>query len=231
MKHVRFSACLALVALLTTGCLGGDDDKPTRVDANGTVTDPTAPAPLPPDAPVDPAAGGGTVPAPAPTPATNPPATTAPKPTATTARKPAPAPSGGEANVIQGVVRDEQGDPVPGAVITAAGYSARSNTVERATTDGAGRYRLPVPEGLYTVSGLAPLNFEGKTFKEMYLHPTDGNCGQQMSAGGITRTSCCGSPGSRSASSLLTGRTPAITTAGPSRSSTPRPRASRATPS
>jgi hypothetical protein len=193
MKHARFPVVLALAALLTAGCLGGDDDKPINVNTKGSLTDPTAPVappdtPAAPDAPADPAAQGAT-PAPPPngTPApTSPPATS--KPTATTPPKPAPASTRtGAANVIQGVVRDEQGDPVPNAVITAAGYTARSNNVQRATTGADGRYRIDAVEGLYTVSGHAPIVFEGKKYQEMYLHPTDNNCGEQMSAAGITK--------------------------------------------
>ena len=116
-----------------------------------------------------------------PTPSTEAPATTAPSPTT-----PGKVSSTAEPGVIKGRVLDEQGDPVANATITAAGYTARSNSVKTATTGADGHYRLPITSGLYTVNGEAAVGFEGKTYR-LYLHPTDGDCGQKESANGIVK--------------------------------------------
>ena len=168
-KHVRLSAGLALVALLTGGCLFGDEPaEPGKT----LTTDPLQP-PTPPDP--------HTPPEPALTPATAP--------------KPAPTPvqtAGAEANVIKGVVRDEQGDPVPNARIRIVGYTGNPTGLvgadhdDNVITDGAGAYRVQVPSGLYEISGEATVPFDGKSFV-FYLHPADNNCDQQMSAPGIVR--------------------------------------------
>jgi len=176
--------------LLTTGCLFGGDDKPSPNEQPGHLVGPGGEPPAVPAPTADP---GVTAPAvPGETPASAPQA----QPTPTTTKAvPAPAPSapGAEVNVIKGVVRDEQRDPVARARIRIAGYTGNPNGMSSADfireveTDAGGAYRLPVPAGLYGVSGQADLVFEGKTYKALYLHPADGNCKQQMSNGGIVK--------------------------------------------
>ena len=185
-KYVRLSVRLALMALLTTGCLPeSEPDKPALPTTMPGRTPETSPAPTPASTAPTPSPTPGPAPTPAPTPGTTPNPTpgTVPK-SATTA--------GLEPNVIKGVVRDEQGDPVPGARIRIAGYTGNPTGLPGAdhdddvTTDGAGAYRVQVPSGLYEVAGEATVAFEGKNFV-FYLHPADGSCEPQMSAGGIVK--------------------------------------------
>ena len=101
--------------------------------------------------------------------------------------------SNAEPNVIKGIVRDEQGDPVRGARIRIAGFTGKPNglnaadTIKDAVTDARGRYRLAVPRGLYGISGEADVRFDDKDYKALYLHPVDGNCEKQMSDSGIIK--------------------------------------------
>lgn len=187
-KHLRLSAALALVALFSAGCIF---DKPA--EPNKTLPTLQPQPPVPPD-PLTPEPGP--TPATAPLPPAPTPATTAkPALTPVTAPKPAPTPTpaaGAEANVIKGVVRDEQGDPVPGARIRIVGYTGNPTGLvgadhdDNVITDGSGAYRVQVPSGLYEINGEATVVFEGKSFV-FYLHPADNNCDQQMSAPGIIR--------------------------------------------
>lgn len=192
MKSLRLTVPLLLASLLTGGCLFGDE-KAAPKEQPGQLTggDPSG---LP-GGPTDPPTtmNGGT---PAPlseqsaTPASVPPAPSTP--TTATAVPVSSAP-GAEPNVIKGVVRDEQGDPVPNARIRIAGYTGNPNGLSAADfirtvpTNGQGAYRLSVPAGLYGISGEADLPFDGKTYKALYLHPADRNCKQQMSNGGIVK--------------------------------------------
>jgi hypothetical protein len=191
MKSLRLTLLLVLAAVLTGGCLfDSEEKKAAPKEQQGQLAGPGGAPPADggttPDAPanttVDPAA-------PAPGPA--PDQTAPPAPAAPVLSKPAPA--GAEANVIKGVVRDEQGDPVPGARIRITGYTGKPNGLSSADyiktvqTDAAGAYRLAVPAGLYGISGEADLAFDGKTYKALYLHPADGDCKQQMSNGGIVK--------------------------------------------
>ncbi|MEW6476251.1 MAG: carboxypeptidase regulatory-like domain-containing protein [Actinomycetota bacterium] len=183
------------MSLLTTGCLfGGDDEKAQPKDQPGQVAGPGGEPPADQPGPAPSASDPGTTPpqasGPAPAPGSaEPQPGTAP----TTAKSSSPPAAGAEANVIKGVVRDEQGDPVPGARIRIAGYTGKPNGLSAADfirevrTDAKGAYRLAVPAGLYGVSGEADLAFDGKTYKALYLHPADGNCQQQMSGGGIVK--------------------------------------------
>ncbi|HLF40962.1 MAG TPA: carboxypeptidase-like regulatory domain-containing protein [Acidimicrobiia bacterium] len=179
-KLVRLSFGAVLAAVLTAGCLPeGKADEKSSPDITGPAPSTTAPAPTPaePGAPQP----GATAPTAPPAPAVNP---TAPNAAPTPV---APAAAGAEANTIKGTVRDEQGDPVAGARITAAGYTGTgANKVEKATSNASGRYRLPVVSGLYTVRGEATVVYEGRSYV-LYLHPADNNCDQQMSAGGIVK--------------------------------------------
>lgn len=179
MKLVRRVVALLVLALLLGGCLGGDDDEPdgptpvakNASDERTTTTKASAEPTTVPDAP-SPTAG----PAPDPTPT------------------PAPAPSSsGTPNVIAGVVRYEHGGPVAGAKIRVTGYTGKPNglyaadTIKDVVTNGRGEYRIDVPSGLYGITGSADLAFDGKTYKELYLHPADGSCEKQMSDRGITK--------------------------------------------
>jgi hypothetical protein len=90
-----------------------------------------------------------------------------------------------EPNVVSGRVTDAQGDPVADATITVAGYTGTgSNVVEEATTGSDGTYRIPVPEGLYDVRGVAAVQHAGQSFV-LDLHPASGACEEAMSADGI----------------------------------------------
>jgi hypothetical protein len=180
-----------LVSLFTTGCLFGSDEKAQPKGESGQLAGPGGEAPAEqPQSP--PSISDPATPAPAPAPAPGSDGTQAPA-TPTTAKSSSTPAAGAEANVIKGVVRDEQGDPVRGARIRISGYTGKPNGLSAADfirevlTDGNGAYRLAVPAGLYGVSGEADVAFDGKTYKALYLHPADGNCQQQMSASGIVK--------------------------------------------
>lgn len=196
MKALRMTLPLVLASLLTSGCLFGGDEQPSPKEQPGHLVGPggeppAGPGPLPepmvdgtaPAQPASPPADAGTqtsVPQAQPTPTTAKPAPTAAAP-------------GAEPNVIKGVVRDEQGDPVSNARIRIAGYTGNPNGLSAADfirtvqTNAQGAYRISVPAGLYGISGEADLAFDGKTYKALYLHPADGNCKQQMSDAGIVK--------------------------------------------
>ena len=141
MRSLRRVLPLMLIALVTGGCLFGDDDKPSR----------------------------------------------------NASRRTARPSSSSEANVIKGVVRDEQGDPVSGARIVIAGFTGNPNGlnaadfIKTAVTDARGAYRMSVPRGLYGISGEADVEFDSKSYKSLYLHPSDGDCEKQMSDDGIVK--------------------------------------------
>jgi hypothetical protein len=174
MKTVRRVAALLLFALLLGGCLGGGGDEPDppspqakKVSDRRATTTTEAEQTTVPDSP---------------------------SPTEAPAPAPAPAASAsGTPNVIAGVVRNEQGAPIAGAKIRVTGYTGKPNglyaadTIKDAVTDSRGEYRLQVPSGLYGITGSADLAFDGKTYKELYLHPVDGSCEKQMSDRGITK--------------------------------------------
>lgn len=190
MRSFRVTLPFVLASLLTGGCLFGGDENTLPKEQPGQLAGPGGEPPAVPEAPLEsPAAPGGAEPAgdPAPAPQTSPAAANPPAPAGT------PSAAGAEPNVIKGVVRDEQGDPVPGARIRIAGYTGNPNGLSAADfiktvqTDARGAYRLSVPAGLYGLSGEADIAFDGKTYKALYLHPADGNCKQQMSGGGIVK--------------------------------------------
>jgi hypothetical protein len=167
MTSLRRVFALMLVALLSGGCLfGGDDDNPSPNAAPTTV-----------------AKSGSR------TSATSAESNTDP----TDAPEQAKPSSTAESNVIKGVVRDEQGDPVSGARIRIAGFTGKPNglnaadTIKDAVTDRRGAYRLAVPRGLYGITAEADVRFDGKDYRSLYLHPADGNCEKQMSDNGIVK--------------------------------------------
>lgn len=183
MKFLRLTLTLTVVSLLTSGCLFGDDNPSPKESPGRVVGEGGEP----------PAAPGTTV---ATTPAATSPTSTMPaatSPTTSTMSAPAPRATGAERNVIKGVVRDEQGDPVRGARIRIVGYTGNPNGlsgadyIKDAVTDAQGAYRLSVPAGLYGVSGEADVAYDNKNYKSLYLHPADGNCEKQMSEGGIVK--------------------------------------------
>lgn len=181
MHHLRLAGTVALTGLLSAGCLfGGAGDEPA---APTTTSRPDTPPDTSSDPTVTPASTPGSDPTPGSVPSSAP----------TTAKVAAPAAGGTEPNVIKGVIRDEQGDPVAGAVVRIVGYTGNPTGLvgadhdEEATTDGNGAYRLQPPSGLYDIHATATVPYDGKTFKEFYLHPADGNCEAQMSAPGIVK--------------------------------------------
>jgi hypothetical protein len=191
MKSLRLTLTFTVASLLMGGCLFGDDPAPK--ESPGTVVDPGG----------EPPAAPGTTAATSPdatSPGSSTPDATSPtsdKPAATSPTSggaaPAPRAAGAEANVIKGVVRDEQGDPVRNARIRIAGYTGKPNGLSSADyikdqlTNASGAYRFDVPAGLYGVSGEADVAYDNKTYKSLYLHPADGNCEKQMSSGGIVK--------------------------------------------
>jgi hypothetical protein len=97
--------------------------------------------------------------------------------------------AGGPApNVVEGSVRTTDGRPVPGATIRISGATgAGRGTTKEATTDANGRYRLRVPLGHYDVDGFADLEYEGQTYRGLWLDRTEDGCGRVMSDKGIVR--------------------------------------------
>ena len=181
MRSFRLVLPLVLAAVLSGGCLFDGDEKAGPKEQPGQVDGPPAQTPTS----AGPAQDNGSDPAAPVDPATPAPPAGAPDP--------APAAAATETNVIKGVVRDEQGDPISGARIRITGYTGKPNGLSSADyiktvqTDAGGAYRLSVPAGLYGVSGEADLASDGKTYKALYLHPADGNCKQQTSDGGIVK--------------------------------------------
>ena len=91
-------------------------------------------------------------------------------------------------NQVEGSVKTADGRPVSGATIRIAGATgAGRGTTINATTDANGNYRVKVPLGHYNVDGFASIEFEGQTYKELWLDRGDAPCGRVMSDKGIVR--------------------------------------------
>ena len=91
-------------------------------------------------------------------------------------------------NVVEGTVTTVDGRPLPGATIRISGATgAARGTAIRTKTDAAGRYRVTVPLGHYNVDGFADIEFEGQTYKEIWLDRGDAPCERVMSDKGIVR--------------------------------------------
>ena len=91
-------------------------------------------------------------------------------------------------DVVEGTVRTVDGRPVAGATIRVSGATgAGRGTTKTTTTDANGRYRIAVPRGHYDVDGFADLEFEGQTYRELWLDRTNAECGRVMSDRGIVR--------------------------------------------
>ncbi|HKY99336.1 MAG TPA: carboxypeptidase-like regulatory domain-containing protein [Gemmatimonadaceae bacterium] len=91
-------------------------------------------------------------------------------------------------NVVQGTVSTIDGRPVAGATIRIAGATgAARGTSITAKTDANGRYRVNVPLGHYNVDGFAELQYNGQTYKELWLDRGDAPCERVMSDKGIVR--------------------------------------------
>jgi hypothetical protein len=80
------------------------------------------------------------------------------------------------------------GKPVAGATIRVAGaVGAARGTSRKTTTDANGRYRIAVPLGHYNVDGFADIEYNGQTYKELWLDRGDATCDRVMSDKGIVR--------------------------------------------
>ncbi|HEX6575958.1 MAG TPA: carboxypeptidase-like regulatory domain-containing protein [Gemmatimonadaceae bacterium] len=91
-------------------------------------------------------------------------------------------------NVVEGTVTTANGKPVAGATIRVSGATgAARGTTRKATTDANGRYRLEVPLGHYNVDGFADIEFNGQTYKELWLDRGNATCERVMSDKGIVR--------------------------------------------
>ena len=91
-------------------------------------------------------------------------------------------------NVVQGTVSTIDGRPVAGATIRIAGATgAARGTSITAKTDASGKYRVSVPLGHYNVDGFAELQYNGQTYKELWLDRGDAPCERVMSDKGIIR--------------------------------------------
>ena len=96
---------------------------------------------------------------------------------------PAPTP-----NVVEGTVKTVDGRPLPGATIRIAGATgAGRGTTIRTVTDARGNYRVTVPLGHYDVDGFADIEYEGQTYKEIWLDRGNATCARVMSDKGIVR--------------------------------------------
>jgi hypothetical protein len=93
-----------------------------------------------------------------------------------------------EPNVVKGTVRTAGGRPVAGATIRIAGATgAARGTSITAKTDRNGNYRVRVPLGHYGVDGFADIEYDGQTYRELWLHRVNGGCERVMSDKGIVR--------------------------------------------
>jgi hypothetical protein len=91
-------------------------------------------------------------------------------------------------NVVEGTVKTLDGRPVPGATIRIAGATgAGRGTTIKARTDANGRYRVTVPLGHYNVDAFADIEYEGQTYKELWLDREGAPCERVMSDKGIVR--------------------------------------------
>ena len=91
-------------------------------------------------------------------------------------------------NIVEGSVTTIDGRPVAGATIRIARASspAGSSSVD-ATTDAAGRYRVTVPPGEYTVDAFVDLEYGGQTYKQLWLDRGNSTCERVRSDQGIVR--------------------------------------------
>jgi hypothetical protein len=93
-----------------------------------------------------------------------------------------------EPNVVQGTVRTADGRPLAGAVIRVSGSTgAARGTTLKATTDARGNYRVAVPLGHYNVDGFVDLEYDGQTYRELWLDRVGAGCERVMSDRGIER--------------------------------------------
>ena len=93
-----------------------------------------------------------------------------------------------EPNVVKGTVRTTGGRPIAGATIRIAGATgAARGTSITATTDRNGNYRVRVPRGHYNVDAFADIEYDGQTYRELWLHRVNGGCERVMSDKGIVR--------------------------------------------
>jgi len=91
-------------------------------------------------------------------------------------------------NVVEGKVTTVDGKPVAGATIRIAGaVGAARGTSRKATTDANGRYRISVPPGHYNVDGFADIEYNGQTYRELWLDRGTATCERVMSDKGIVR--------------------------------------------
>jgi hypothetical protein len=91
-------------------------------------------------------------------------------------------------NVVQGTVSTVDGRPIAGATIRVAGATgAARGTSIKAKTDANGRYRVTVPLGHYNVDGFVDVQYNGQTYKELWLDRGDAPCERVMSDKGIIR--------------------------------------------
>src|SRR5262249_49914622 len=63
---------------------------------------------------------------------------------------------GGDGFTVRGVVRDQKGAPVAGAMIHALRFSEVEGDIFLAETDAAGAYRITVPKADYNILAIAP---------------------------------------------------------------------------
>jgi hypothetical protein len=92
-----------------------------------------------------------------------------------------------EAGVITGRVTTEPGEPIGGAELRIVGYTGGDTLgrdIETVTSGNDGVYRYEAGNGLYEVLGVAPIEFDGKTYL-FDLEPVDGGCEQEFSEAGI----------------------------------------------
>jgi hypothetical protein len=93
-----------------------------------------------------------------------------------------------EPNVVKGTVRTTSGRPIAGATIRIAGATgAARGTSITATTDRNGNYRVRVPRGHYNVDAWADIEYDGQSYRELWLHRVNGGCERVMSDRGIVR--------------------------------------------
>ena len=89
---------------------------------------------------------------------------------------------------MKGTVRTSSGRPIAGATIRIAGATgaARGASIT-AKTDRNGNYRVRVPLGHYNVDAFADIEYDGQTYRELWLHRVNGGCERAMSDKGIVR--------------------------------------------
>lgn len=93
-----------------------------------------------------------------------------------------------EPHVVSGTVRMADGRPLAGATIRASGATgAARGTTLRTQSDAGGNYRLEVPPGDYDVDAFYDLEFDGQTYRELWLERSNEGCERQLSENGIVR--------------------------------------------